>query len=126
VVVQLEDPVGVGGPPVVAVAVDDHGRVRGDPEPAGQLGEGLRADEVARDRVVEVGLPVELLRAGHVADVVQQDVLVRLEDANVRVLSVLGDPLRRHERVRVRIALGHPASPPRSEMAAPIINKLLD
>src|SRR5207237_936230 len=60
VVVQLEEPVGVGGPPVVAVAVDDHGRVGGDPQAGGERGEGLRPDEVARDLVVAVGLPVEL------------------------------------------------------------------
>jgi hypothetical protein len=119
VVVKLEDPVGVGRPPVVPVAVDDHRRLRRDAQARGELGERLRPEEVAGDRVVQVGLPIDLLGAGDVPDVVQEDVLVRLEDPHLRVLQVLGDPIGADERVRVVIA-SH-SIPPRVRAKSPRI-----
>ena len=47
---------------------------------AEQRGERLAVDVVALHRVVEVGVPVDLDRAGDVAGLVEQDVLVGLDD----------------------------------------------
>ena len=64
-----------------------------------------RADVVADERVVEVGVPVDLERAGDVSGVVEQHVLVALDDANVRIVEVFGQPRGAHERVGEGIAL---------------------
>ena len=42
-------------------------------------------DEVALDRVLQVGVPVDLDRARDVADVVEQHVLVGLDDADLGI-----------------------------------------
>ena len=77
---QREDPQRVGRPPVALVAVDHDGVVAGDAFAVHQLGELLAVDVVADPRVVEVGVPVDLHRAGDMADVVEQDVLVGFDD----------------------------------------------
>ena len=78
--IVLEEPEGVGGVPVVLVAVEDDGRVVGDAALGKQVLEGGLVDEVALDLVLELGLPVELDRAGNVADLVEQDVLIGFDD----------------------------------------------
>ena len=103
-----EVPVGVGGEPVVAVAVEDDRVVVGDPAAAHQLAEVLGAEEVALDLVLEVVLPVEADRAGDVGLRVERRVLVDLEDPDRVVVQVLGDPIGLDQHV-VRV-VGHRAS----------------
>ena len=50
---------------------------------AEQLGELLRVDEVALDRVLQVGAPVQLDRAGDVAGVISAGVLVYFDEDDV-------------------------------------------
>ena len=69
------------------------GGVAGDALAAEQRGEAGAVDVVADDRVVEVGVPVDLDRAGDVAGLVQQHVLVGLDDDQAGVAEVLGEPL---------------------------------
>ena len=64
--VVLQVPEGVGGEPVVAVAVEDHGVVVRHSRAAEELSEVLRAEEVALDLVLKVLLPVEADCAGDV------------------------------------------------------------
>src|SRR4051812_16411585 len=52
--VVLQIPVRVGREPVVAIAIQDDGVLVGDPARAEQLTEGLRAEEVALDLVLEI------------------------------------------------------------------------
>jgi hypothetical protein len=99
VAVVAEVPVGVGGEPVVAVAVEDDGVLVGDPVGAHQLGEGLGAEEVAGLLVLEVLLPVKADRAGDVGLGVEGGVLVDLDDLDVVVIEVRGDPVGLHEDV---------------------------
>ena len=61
--------------------------------------EVLRAEEVALDLVLEIGLPVEADRAGDVRLGVERRVLVDLDDADRVVLQVILDPLRVDEHV---------------------------
>ena len=61
-------------------------------------------DVVAGDRVVELGVPVELDRTGDVAGLVQQHVLVGLGDDEAGVVEVLGHPLGRDEHLRAGVA----------------------
>ena len=92
-------PVRVGREPVVAVAVEhDQVRVR-DPARAEQRAERLRAEEVAPDRVLQVGLPVEADRARDVRLGVERRVLVDLDDTHDRVVQMLFEPARLHEHV---------------------------
>ena len=91
--VVLEVPVGVGREPVVAVAVEHDQVVVGDPARAEQLAEGLGAEEVALDLVLEVLLPVEADRARDVRLGVERRVLVDLDDADRIVVEVILEPL---------------------------------
>ena len=93
---QGEDPEGIRGPPVVLVAVDDHCRVATDALGTDELREGGSVDIVALDRVVEVGVPVDLHGALDVARLVQQHVFVGFDNdeaggAEVRLEPVPGD-----------------------------------
>ncbi len=114
VAVVEEVPVGVGGEPVVAIAIEDDGVVVGDPAAAHQLAEGLGVEEVALDLVLEVELPVEADRAGDVRLGVQRRVLVHLDDPDRVVIEVLGDPIGLHQHV---VCVAHP-EPPRSRVIA--------
>ena len=109
--VVLEVPVGVGGEPVVAVAVEDDRVVVGDPAAAHQLAEVFRAEEVALDLVLEVELPVESDRARNVGFGVEPRVLVDLDDLDVVVIEVLGDPVGVYEHVLG--VVGHGGSLPK-------------
>ena len=90
---QREDPQRVGRPPVALVAVDHHGVVAGDALAVHQVGELLAVDVVADPGVVEVGVPVDLHRAGNVADVVEQDVLVGFDDRQTGRAHVGREPV---------------------------------
>jgi hypothetical protein len=94
---QGAHPQGVGGPPVGLVAVEHDRGVGGDALGRHQPGKALAVDVVAGDRVVEVGVPVELDRARDVAGLIQQHVLIRLGHHQVGVLKVLGQPGRGHQ-----------------------------
>ena len=91
--VQLEVPVGVGGEPVVVAAVEDHGVVVGDTPVAEQLGELLGVDEVAPDRVLQIGTPVQLHCAGDVAAVVGAGVFVDLDEDDVVGIEIALGPV---------------------------------
>ena len=109
VAVELEVPVGVGGEPVVVAAVEDHGVVVGDAAFGQQLRELLLVDEVAPDRVLQVGLPVQLDRAGDVAAVVGAGVLVDLDEddvGRVEILSAQSAETRTSERAMEWIPFG--------------------
>src|SRR6185503_20233435 len=97
--VVLQVPVGVGGEPVVAVAVEHDQVVVGDAVRAEELAEGLRAEEVALDLVLQVLLPVKADRAGDVRLGVQGGVLVDLDDPDGIVVEVVFQPLRVDENV---------------------------
>ncbi len=88
-----EHPQRVGRPPVALVAVDHHGVVAGDALAVHQLRELLTVDVVADVRIVEIGVPVDLHRAGNVAGVVEQHVLVGLDDGQPRPAEVARQPV---------------------------------
>src|SRR3954465_12921228 len=66
VAVVLQVPVGVGGEPVVAIAVEHDLVIVGDPARAEQLAERLRSEEVALDLVLQLVLPVKADGAANV------------------------------------------------------------
>jgi hypothetical protein len=111
---QLEHPERVGGPPVVLVAVEDDGRVRGGADLRHQGFEAFARDVVAANLVVQVGGPVDVRGAGNVPGCVQQRVFVRLDDADVLVLQMRGEPLGAHEDIRLRIGGCGGSAHPRS------------
>jgi hypothetical protein len=104
-----EIPEGVGGEPVVAIAVEDDGVVVGDPPASHQLSEGLGGQEVALHLVLEVLPPIEPDRARDVGLGVQGRVLIDLDDSDRLVVEALRDPVGGDEDV-VRV-LGHCAPP---------------
>src|SRR5829696_1155822 len=102
--VDLVVPVGVGGEPVVVAPVQDHGRVRGDAEGVLELGELLGRDEVAAQRVLEVGVPVDGHGPADVPAGIRVGVLVDLDHAQVGVVQVGGQPVGRDQQL---ITVGH-------------------
>ena len=94
VAVQFEEPVRICCPPVILVAIEDDRRVVRDAIAAHQLRELLRADEIPHERVLQVRRPINLHSAGDMADLVEQDVLITLNEANARIVEMIGDPLR--------------------------------
>ncbi len=60
-------------------------------------GEARAVDVVAHDRVVELGVPVDLHRAGDVAGLVEQDVLVGFDDDQPGLAEAGLEPLARDE-----------------------------
>ena len=124
---QGEYPQRVGGPPVALVAVDHHGVIAGDALAVHQVGELRAVDVVADVRVVEVGVPVDLHRAGDVAGVVEQDVLVGLHDGQPGAAEIGRQPIRGDQAFGMRISgeggiwIGrkrHPMSLPMGSSAA--------
>ena len=102
VAVHLVVPVRVRREPVVIAAVQQHRRRVGDAEPVLQCGERVGRDEVAADRVLQVGRPVHRHRVRDVAAVVRLGVLVDLDDAQAGIVEVLRHPLGRHQRATCR------------------------
>src|SRR5918993_2442413 len=94
---EPEHPQGVGRPPVVLVTVEDDRRIRGDAQLCHEVGEVIRVQVIAHQRIVEILHPVYLHGVGDVADIVDAHVL--------RVVQVLCDPLGTDESVRVRVTL---------------------
>ncbi len=86
--------------PIVVVAVQNNGRLVVDAALPEQFFELLHWDDVADERVAELGRPVPAHGAGNVALVVRRRVNVNLDDAHARVVAVLGDPLGRDEDIR--------------------------
>jgi hypothetical protein len=116
VAVVLEVPVGVGGEPVVAVAVEDDRVIVRDAAAAEQLAELRRPEEVALDLILQVPLPVEADRAGNVRLGVQPGILVDLDDPNRVVTEVVLHPLRVDKNVLG--VVGH-LMPPLKKLAKP-------
>src|SRR5215211_1324633 len=110
--VHLVVPVGVGGEPVIVAPVQDHGGVGGDAQGVLELGELLGVDEVAAQRVLEVGVPVDGHGPADVAAGVGVGVLVDLDNAQVGVVPVGGQPVGGDQQL---ITIGHGVRmPPRA------------
>lgn len=101
---ELEHPERVSGPPVVLVAVEHHRRLAADAEPAEQRLEARVVEIVAANGVVQVLGPVDFDRARDVSRRIQQWILVRFHDDEIRVSEVFGDPLGRDENFGLGVA----------------------
>jgi hypothetical protein len=95
VVYELPDE--LGGEPVVVVPVGDSGCVVRDPDAAQEPTPLLGAEQVAAYLVAKLGALVEAHRALDVAFPVGGGVHVHFDEAHVRILSVFGDPISRHQ-----------------------------
>jgi hypothetical protein len=91
--VVLEVPIGVGGEPVVVTAVEHHRRLGADAGLLQQPAQSLLVDVVAPQGIVQVGGPVPADRIADVPLLVGGGVLVDVDDAYVRVVDVLDDPV---------------------------------
>jgi hypothetical protein len=87
---KAECPERVASPPVCLVAVENAGGVGRDPVAAAKRDESLRSDIVANKGVLKIGPPIDVDRAGNVPGVVEQDVLVGFDDADICVEVLLG------------------------------------
>src|SRR5207245_3047246 len=101
---QPEHPEGVRRPPVVLITIKHDRRVVVDPLRAQQPLEARAIDVVAHQRIVEVGYPIDLHGAGNVPSLVQQNVLVRLEQADLGIVAMLLHPLGGDQHLGTRVA----------------------
>jgi hypothetical protein len=102
---QRAHPQRVGGPPVVLVPVEDQRGVPADPLLRHQPGEPRSVHVVPGHRVVELGVPVQLDRAGNVPGLVEQHVLVGFGHHQAGVVEVVRDPLGGDDHLRVGVLL---------------------
>src|SRR6185436_11113898 len=102
---QLEYPERVRCPPVVLVTVEHDGGALVDSLFTQELLELLRRDVIAQHRIVEIEVPVHLLCSPNMSGVVKKNVLVALDDPDVRVVEMLSEPLSAHENFGMYVTL---------------------
>ena len=83
---QAESPERITGPPIGFVAIEDAGHFRRDPIATTHFGEFLGRDVITNDGILKVRPPIDVDRSRDVSCVVEQNVLVRLDDADVWIL----------------------------------------
>src|SRR5437899_1647191 len=91
--VVLQLPEGVGGEPVVVVAIEQDGGVVGNAGRAKKLFESGLVDQIAADVVLELGLPIPADSAGDVALIVGGGVDVHFDQTEIGGVQVLSDPI---------------------------------
>src|SRR3984893_9487334 len=100
--VELEVPVGVGGKPVVVASVENDQRVVANTSLVHKCGEGIRSDEIALERILEIVLPVDAQGARNVTAAVCIGVLVNFEQPGARLAEVRLHPLRFDKHLLIR------------------------
>jgi len=70
---------------------------------AAELGEFIGRDVIANDRVLEIRPPINMHRAWDMAGVVEQDILIRFDDAEALVAEVLLETIGINHRFRMRV-----------------------
>ena len=95
--VELEIPVRISGEPVVVAAVEHDRVIVGDALRREQSLELLLVDEVAPNRILQVGFPVQPDGILDVILVVRGRVLVDLDQDDLGIVEMLLDPIGRDE-----------------------------
>ncbi len=85
--------------PVVVVAVQHDRRLVVDAGPAEQILELLDGNDVAHERVAQLGRPVPAHRAGHMTLIVSRRIHVDLDDTDTGVTRMLSNPVGCDEHV---------------------------
>src|SRR6266850_533725 len=106
VAVIFELPEGVGGEPIVVIAVKKNGGVVGNAGSAEQLFERGLVDQIAADVVLELGLPVPADSAGDMALIVGGGVHVDFDEAEIGRIQILREPIGGNENFGVFV-VGH-------------------
>ena len=64
--------------------------------PAAKPREFFRCDVVTDHRVLQIGAPIDVRRAGNMAGVVEQDIFIRLDDPDPLVVKMFFQPIGLH------------------------------
>ena len=107
---QLQEPIRVGGEPVVVPAVEDDRGLGADAGGREQIGEAPLVFVVAADVRVQIGRPVPAHRAADVTLLVGGGVLVHLDDADGWIVEMGFEPVRGDQRVGIGV-LAHCGCP---------------
>ena len=91
--VQLQLPKGVGGEPVVVVAIEKDGGAVGNAGGAEKFFERGLVDQIAADVVLELGLPVPADGAGDMSLVVRGGVHVDFDEAEIGGIEIASGPI---------------------------------
>ena len=94
VTVDLADPIGKCGEPVVVVAVENNACIGRDAGIAQQLAPGRLGRNIAPNRIAQLGCPVDADGALNVALAVGRGIYVHLDQSNIGIVEMLGYPLR--------------------------------
>src|SRR5437868_8611188 len=103
---QAEGPERVTSPPIGFVAIEYAGRFGRDPIATTYFGKFLRCDVITNDGILQIRSPIDVNRSRDVSCIVEQNVLVRFDDADIRILQVFREPLRLQQRLRVGVSIG--------------------
>src|SRR6267378_990075 len=90
---QSKGPKRVTGPPIGFVAIEYTGRFGRDPVATTYFGKFLGRDVITNDGILQIRPPIDVNRSRDVSGIVEQNILVRLDDADVRVPQVFRQPL---------------------------------
>ena len=83
---QAESPKSITGPPIGFIAIEYAGHFGRDPIATTYFGEFRGRDVITNDGILKVRPPIDVDRSRDVSCVVEQNVLVRLDDADVWIL----------------------------------------
>ena len=70
---------------------------------AAKCGESLGGDIVANNGVLKIRPSVDMDCTGNVPGVIEEDVFVRFDDANILVVEVLFEPIPLNQHLRMRV-----------------------
>ena len=87
-----EDPERVGRPPIGLVAIENDGRVGRNAIPRGKLGKRVGGNVVPLHGIVQVRTPIDMNGIRDMAGVVKKNIFVAFDDADARVIEMLGEP----------------------------------
>src|SRR5439155_12834411 len=98
VAVHSKQPERVTGIPVVFVAIEHNCRIGSDGPAAHQVLKAALIDKIAVEGILYIDMPIKLYSAWNMADFVKQYIFVGLDQANSRVIEMLGHPFGFHQQ----------------------------
>ena len=92
-------------PTVRLVAVEDASGVRCDAVTAAKPRKFFRGNVIANHRILEIGAPIDVYRAGDMPGIVKQNVLIRFDDPDPIILEMFLEPVSLHQRFWMRVLI---------------------
>ena len=92
VTIHGEQPERIAGIPVVLITIEDYRCIVANPPTAHKLLEFLLMQKVAGHLILYIDMPVELDSSRNVANFVEQDIFINLDQADTGIVEMFGNP----------------------------------